>query len=296
MPHSESSAAKSAAEGLAMLSQASHSSTLIPEDDSAPPADPTTNENARGGQQHPSTANAASSAAVGDLVVLEALPPKPIILTAKPKPKALKDKVTVPTSVKIPVKVRGLLEKANSYIGDAVRFAESNDAYAKSLLKESQGHIDSLHKNVTSLHGKLKKSLENNATLKLSINDANLKVEAANREKKAAEDAKGKLVKQLKAAASEVKRAKESAAKTKETAAKKPKEAAQKAVSQTELLQERSEIRLREYEAKKAIDLRKKKEDREHENDVRARRLESVTGVQLTSEGRFVSTTMLFLS
>jgi hypothetical protein len=52
------------------------------------------NENARGGQQQPSTANAASSAAVGDLVVLEALPPKPIILTTKPKPKALKDKVT----------------------------------------------------------------------------------------------------------------------------------------------------------------------------------------------------------
>jgi hypothetical protein len=50
--------------------------------------------------------------------------------------------------------------------------------------------------------------LENNATLKLSINDANLKVEAANREKKAAEDAKGKLVKQLNAAAIEVKKVK----------------------------------------------------------------------------------------
>jgi hypothetical protein len=67
-------------------------------------------------------------------------------------------------------------------------------------------------------------------------------------------------------------------------------------VSQTELMQERSKICLQEYEAKKAIDLRKKIEDREHDNDVRARRLESVTGVQLTSEGRFVSTTMLFLS
>jgi hypothetical protein len=49
---------------------------------------------------------------------------------------------------------------------------------------------------------------------------------------------------------------------------------------------------------RKLSNLRKKKEDREHNNNVRAERLKSVSvsGVQLTSDGRFLSTTSVFFT
>jgi hypothetical protein len=252
MPRLDSSAAETAAEALAMLSQTSHNSVVIPEDDADPTANSNSNKNEGGEQQPPINVTVAASAAAAaeDLVVLEALSPKPLILTTKPKVKTLKDKITVPASVKVSSKTRSYIDKANNYINEAVKVAKATDLYAKSLLKESQGHIDSLHTKLNkSIRGSLKKVMTDNATLKLNMADANLKLEAANKVKKAAEDENNKLVKKLETATNEAKKAKDSL--LKEAMAKKPK--AKKVVpekSQIALLEEKARICIMEYDAK----------------------------------------------